>query len=99
MVLSAVDGAIRVCVAVLCKVRTCFVGTYGSYRRAIRALTSGSEVSEAAASARVAVAELVALVVAEEASVDEAAGVELASGLGGPLGPGQPSPGRMMSYA
>lgn len=60
-------------------------------------LTSGSAVSEAADSALVAVAELVALAVAEEASVDDAAGAELVSVLGGPLGPGQPSPGRMMS--
>lgn len=64
-----------------------------------RTHTSGSAVSDAADSALVAVAVLVALAVAEEASVDEATRAELVSVLGGPLGPGQPSPGRMISYA
>lgn len=64
-----------------------------------RTPTSGSAVSEAADSALVAVAVLVALAVVEEASVDETAGAELVSVLAGPLGPGQPSPGRIMSYA
>lgn len=95
LLLSAVDGAIRVRVAVLYSVRTNMI----SQRRRIITLTSGSAVSEAADSALVAVAVLVALAVAEEASVDDDAGAEFVSVLGGPLGPGQPSPGRMMSYA
>lgn len=70
---------------------------YGGYRRGAVTLTSGSAVSEAADSALVAVAVPVALAAAEEASVDEAAGAELVSVSGGPLGPGQPSPGSIIS--